>query len=144
MSGNFEHKRYIINLSAKKTEMQWQDTLDDFATEGVPLVFKWLGWAMLFGVLAEIQKTTGNTTLMGLLGLLAIAVIYYFTWLLSRVVVVWGEFPKEEERTFRGREKVVSFLLVIVLCGTVYFVATETMNAIEIFRSGVKEQGLPK
>jgi CHASE3 domain sensor protein len=40
-----------INLKAKKTETEWQKTLDNFWMKAAPQWFEWLGWILILGAI---------------------------------------------------------------------------------------------
>jgi hypothetical protein len=129
-----EVERVVINLSSKKTEEQWGDVLDVFYSGAVPTLFKWTSWSVLLGGLAHIQAATSDPFLNGVVVMLTFGFFIHASFVLSRIVVVWGE-DASAERVFRKREKAVTIVLVLALYWSFLTVANGTKEAIAQFQS---------
>jgi hypothetical protein len=66
-----------IDLKAKKTEADWQKTLDIFWTKATPQWFQWLEWILILGAIAFLTEKTQNITLDIVSGISYIALFFY-------------------------------------------------------------------
>ena len=66
-----------INLKAKKTEAEWQKTLDNFWMKATPQWFEWLGWILILGAITFLAMETQNITLNIVSNVSYIALFFY-------------------------------------------------------------------
>lgn len=52
-----------IDFNARKTELEWQETLDNFWKRATPLWFDWLQWILVLGVIGYLAQQSRNVIL---------------------------------------------------------------------------------
>ena len=70
-----------IDLKEKKSEAEWQRTVDRFALAATPKWFEWLGWVLILGALTFLEKKVDSVALHILLGISGgLFVLYFFNF----------------------------------------------------------------
>jgi hypothetical protein len=67
-----------IDFKTKKTEAEWQKTLDDFWMKATPKWFEWSGWIIILGAFTFLSKTQENMIIKVITGISYIALFFYF------------------------------------------------------------------
>ena len=111
---NKETMRKKVDLGAKKTEAEWQETIDDFWKRVTPLWFQWLEWLLILGVVAYLAKQT-QTVVLKLVSGLSYAMLFLYLQALFYSVEFYG-FPLiKSERVRRIASLILSAALSIAL-----------------------------
>jgi uncharacterized membrane-anchored protein len=66
-----------IDFNARKTEVGWQQTVDDFWKEATPTWFEWLEWILVLGAITFLAKETQGTILEIISAVSYIALFFY-------------------------------------------------------------------
>jgi hypothetical protein len=66
-----------VDFGATKTEMKWQETLDDFWKRATPLWFDWLQWIVVLGAIRFFAVESHSRVLLLAYGFSHVAVLLY-------------------------------------------------------------------
>jgi len=70
-----------IDLKVKKSEAEWQRTIDRFALAATPKWFEWLGWVLILGALTFLAKKADSLAIHIILGISGgLFVLYFFNF----------------------------------------------------------------
>jgi hypothetical protein len=97
-----------INFNAKKTEAQWQNTIDEFWKKLTPLWFDWLQWILVLGVIGFLAEQTRNIILL---------ITYAFSYIALFFYLQGFFFSIEFKGFLRTKSKRVQRIASIVLSG---------------------------
>ncbi len=66
-----------IDFSARKTELGWQETLDNFWKRVTPLWFDWLQWTLVLGVIGYLAQQSRNVIIIVTYAFSYVALFFY-------------------------------------------------------------------
>lgn len=67
-----------VDFEAKKTEAEWQSSVDKFWLSATPELFKWLGWVAALAALRFVGEQSHNKWVSGLHAFCLVALVFYF------------------------------------------------------------------
>lgn len=113
-----------IDFSAKKTEAEWQATLDAFVLAATPKLFEWLRWVLTLAVLRFVAQKTGSTALSVSLAITnGLLVLYFYSYFFQ------FSFTHAGIRSVRVA-RVVSVALSGALGGITWYLVVEAVHAV--------------
>lgn len=104
-----------INLSAKKTEAEWIEALDNFFLKATPVWFKWLEWIIIIGAIQVIADKTQDGFVQLIGSFSYIFLFWYFVAFFYHIE--FQGIPLIKSKKIRG---IVSFALSVSLGTIVY------------------------
>lgn len=79
-----ERERYIIDLTAKRTEHDWAAIFDRFWLTATPKLFEWFGWVLTLGAVLWVAKKTHSDVLQTVVYVMYVAVLFYYAAFFTR------------------------------------------------------------
>ena len=119
-------KKIQVDLKSKKTEYEWQSTLDKFWLSLTPKWFTWIGWVIVLGVLKYVNERTENMAISILHVASHILFIMYFIAFFYQLNFINIPFIKSEK---------ISRLISILLSGSL------GLGVLLLLQSIIKELG---
>ena len=71
-------KKIKINLGTKKTELEWQETLDDIFLKIAPKIYEWLTWVATLTALIFAHNKTNSQYIFGILIITSVFTYLYY------------------------------------------------------------------
>jgi hypothetical protein len=105
-----------IDFDARKTEHEWQKTLDKFWLSATPKWFEWLGWVLIIGAVTFVAKKTDNVVVVVVNVLSYSFFLMYFQSFFFQFEFINIPFLKKHPRVSRA----VTLLVSAVLGTSVY------------------------
>jgi hypothetical protein len=105
-----------IDLNTKKTELQWQETIDSFWKKVTPLWFDWLQWVLVLGVIGYIAQESRSTALAVCYEFSYIALFFYLQGLFFSI-----EFQGLPLLKSKRAQRITSFVLSGLLSLAIWF-----------------------
>lgn len=113
-----------IDLSARKTEAGWQETIDAFVLAATPKLFEWLGWVLTLGALRFVANKTQSIAVLVAPGITnGLLILYFYSYFYQFT------FTHQALRN-RRTAQAVSLALSGALGGFTWYFVTELVNAV--------------
>lgn len=122
-------KSIQVDLKAKKSEHEWQSTLDKFWLLATPKWFTWIGWVIVLGILKYVNQRTENIAISIVHGASYIFFIMYFIAFFYQFSFINVPFIKSKK---------LSIFISILLSGSLGFGVLVLLHSIidELAKSG--------
>lgn len=115
-----------IDLGSKKTEAEWQKTVDDFCKKATPLWFQWLEWLLILGVVTYLAEQSESALLKAVSGLSYWMLFLYLQALFFSLEFYGFPWTKSE----RAR-RIVSLVLSALLCLAFWWIFAHLVSEIK-------------
>lgn len=115
-----------VNFKSKKTEEQWQASIDEFWIKVTPLWFDWLQWILVLGVISFLAKETDNKILIGVSGFSYLAFFFYLQSLFYSIE--FKGFPIIQSK--RG-QRIISLIVSGVLSYAIWYLLFSLISQIQ-------------
>ena len=102
-----------INLKTKRTEYEWQLTIDAFFRQFTPQWFHWLHWAFLIGGVEILARSTGSVLLRVISIVSYLAMFYYFMAHIADIKISGLPFIKNDKSRFLASLILSGFLILL-------------------------------
>lgn len=119
-----------VDLAAKMTEFEAQQSLDRFLLAAIPRLFEWLRWAATIAALRYLEEVSESAGLRLINGALPILLLFYLQAYFFRLQ--FSNIPLLNRRPLRGRvsERTVSLVLSGLLAYGTHRLVSEVVEAI--------------
>jgi hypothetical protein len=116
--------RYV-DFRKRNTERGWQETIDEFWLKATPLLFTWVEWTLMLGVLKYISITYSTLWYINIIYiLLLISLLFYFSAYFYQFY--FGFFKKKDHRI----GYLISLIISAVLSGITFMAVNFTVEVI--------------
>lgn len=114
-----------VNFKSKKTETQWQSSVDEFWLKVTPLWFDWLQWILVLGAISFLAKQTENRILIFVSGISRFALFFYLQSLFYSIE--FKGFPIKSRRW----QRIISLVISGVLSYGIWYLLSSLISQLE-------------
>ena len=114
-----------IDLSAKKTESQWQEEVDTFVLAAAPKLYEWLRWVITLAALTYVELKTKSAAVTVLLAVTSSLTFLYFLSFFYRFQIKGLPFLKNPRAA-----RFASLLISGLLGGITWYLVNEAVRAV--------------
>jgi hypothetical protein len=115
-----------VNLKARKTEIHWQEAIDDFWKKFTPAWFDWIQWIPTLGVITYLAKQTQSFALAVLTTVSYFALFFYLQSIFF--AIEFKGFPKIKSKRL---QRLLSLILSGILSIAVWLLLSSVLSKIQ-------------
>jgi hypothetical protein len=104
-----------MNFKERKTEREWQESVDNFWRKATPQWFEWLGWVFILGAITFLGEQTKNAVVRAISAISFVALFFYLQGFFYSIE--FRGFPLIKSERVR---RAVSLLLSAILAWAVW------------------------